>query len=179
LFSNSFGVLWAMFWHHPWCLRASQKHKKRRPQIKQIKCFSEASESLENSVALRIKFKALFSRWNMHFLHFPHFLFFSIHSPFTGLLKNPFKDCLSTFQALQGPMHEARLARLATSADGRKDLMLWIHPVHSCHWEALSMSSIQYDHITWQNVISFDELAMLMIESNKKRTRGDWLKTCL
>ena len=22
IFSKSFGDLWAMFWHHPWCLRA-------------------------------------------------------------------------------------------------------------------------------------------------------------
>ena len=31
-FPKSFGGLWAMFWHHPWCLRASQKIKNVGPK---------------------------------------------------------------------------------------------------------------------------------------------------
>ena len=79
-FPKSFGDLWAMFWHHPWCLRAGQKIKKLTKNQK-IKCFSEAPESLENSYALIIKFIALFSHWFMHFFIFHIFLYFSIFSP--------------------------------------------------------------------------------------------------
>ena len=61
VFPTSFADLWGMFWHHPWCLGAGQKFKKVDQKSTKIKSFSEAPESLENSFALLIKFRALFS----------------------------------------------------------------------------------------------------------------------
>ena len=41
--------------------KSRSKNQKSWSKIKKIKCFSEAPESLENSYALVIKFRALFS----------------------------------------------------------------------------------------------------------------------
>ena len=76
LFPKSVGDLWAMFWHHPWCLWAGLKIKKRWPKIKKMKCFSEAPESYLKSFRPRIKFKALFSHRFMHFFIFHIFTIF-------------------------------------------------------------------------------------------------------
>jgi|OM-RGC.v1.036971025 hypothetical protein len=45
-FPKSVGDLWAMFWHHPWCLRASQKIKK----VDQTSKKKNASQKLQNHI---------------------------------------------------------------------------------------------------------------------------------
>ena len=88
VFPKSFGDLWAMFWHHPWCLRAGQKIKKVG-QTSEKKCFSDAPESHLNSFEPKMKSRALFSHWFMHFFIFPIFHFFPIFPLFISDIFNP------------------------------------------------------------------------------------------
>ena len=94
VFPKSFWDLWAMFWHHPWCLRAGQQFKKLTKHQK-IKCSSEAPESYLKSFALIIEFRALFSHWFMHFFIFLIFHIFPIFPLFISDIFNP-EGCSNT-----------------------------------------------------------------------------------
>lgn len=108
-FPRSFGDLWDMFWHHPWCLRGGLKIKKVEYIF--ITCFSEALESYLKSLAPKIKFIALFSHRFMHFLFFHicyifpfyrapngpyyHFLILGVVGPRKGAPRSPLPYLLS------------------------------------------------------------------------------------
>ena len=85
VFPKSFGDLWAMCWHHPWCLRRGLKFETSLHFFKQIKCVPEAPESYLKSFGPRIKFIALFSCQFMHFLIFPKNYFFKCSPRFLFL----------------------------------------------------------------------------------------------
>ena len=68
VFPKSFGDLWAMFWHHPRCLRAHQKIKKVNEKSKNNKITFENRKILSNVYQedvklLRETFKYDFSEW--------------------------------------------------------------------------------------------------------------------